>query len=364
MNPDTRSPIELSRRQEQILALIIRTYTDSPEPVSSKQLVESHQLDVSSATVRNEMARLEEYGLIAAPHKSAGRIPTADGYRYFVRRLLPNGELVETERNHISNRFRELPSVVEHWLREAATTLARTARTASLVTPPIAQTNRFKHIELISIQGRLALMVLVLQDGTVHQRMLNLAEPVPQPELSDAADRINGLCVNLRANAIRLKSLGLPMLEREVTEIAADLMDSTQQVQIVYRKGLSEIISTFPDSEGAQQAVRVFEERAFLSMILSDVLQETDGSPDVQVMIAGEGRWDEINRLSIVMTHYGVPGHMTGTMAVLGPTHLNYGRAISAVRHVSGLMTDMLVNLYEPGEDSAQPSLRDGGDAR
>ncbi len=346
---------ELSVRQEQILTLIIQAYTSNPEPVGSKHLVEAYNLSFSSATIRNEMAVLDDLGYISAPHKSAGRVPTTRGYRYFVRRLIDGGDLSGYEQKSIEKKLQSLPLATEQWMRLAASVLSRTAQTASIVTPPIAETSRFKHVELISIRGRLVLMVLVLHGGTVHQRMLNLAEPVPQERLTEVAGRVNQLCLDLYANQIRMKSVQLPLLEREVTELVADVMEraDSNQVRIVYREGLSDLIGAFADSgEGAQQAVRLFEERAFLSMVLGDLLNTTGGTASddgVKVVVAGEGHYEELDRLSMVLSRYGVPGQMRGAVGVLGPTHLNYGRAISTVRYVSSLMTNMLVDLY--GED-------------
>ncbi|MBI5670025.1 MAG: heat-inducible transcription repressor HrcA [Chloroflexi bacterium] len=352
---DTQLP-ELTRRQEEILSLIVRTYTQSPEPVSSKYLAENCGLNVSSATIRNEMAVLEDLGYVVAPHTSAGRIPTESGYRYFVKRLLDNGELSPSEQARISERFQGAAPATEQWMRATATTLARTARTAALVTAPMAETNRFKHLELISIQGRLVLMVLVLHGGAVHQQMLTLAEAVGQSRLSEVANQINTLCQGLTANDVRLKAVSMPVLEREIIDLAADLIEKSDanHMQLVYRDGLSEVISTFDNSEGAQQAVRVFEERAFLNTILNEIL--TPLVNHVQVVIAGEGRWEEMRHLSMVFSRYGIPGQMSGAVGVLGPTRLDYGRAISAVRYVSHLMTDMLVSLYESGDLADHPA--------
>ncbi|MBC7869263.1 MAG: heat-inducible transcription repressor HrcA [Chitinophagaceae bacterium] len=353
---------ELTRRQEEILTLVIHAYTNKREPVSSQRLVDTANLGLSSATIRNEMSVLEELGYIAAPHSSAGRIPTENGYRYFVRRLITDGELSQPEQKHIAEKFHTLPMATEQWMRFAATVLARTAQTASIVTAPIAETSRFKHLELIGIQGRLVLMVLVLQGGVVHQRMLNLAEPVPQVKLAEAAVRINTLCVDLFSNQIRMKSVQLSLLEREVAELAAELMEHADdnQVRFIYRDGLSDVIGEFADGEGTQQAVRVFEERAFLDMILADFLNPMmDG---VKVIVAGEGRMDEISQLSMVLSRYGIPGQISGALGVIGPTHINYGRAISTVRYVSSVMTNMLVGLYGDEAGEAPPSHHDGID--
>lgn len=355
---DTQLP-ELTKRQEDILSLIIRSYTQTPEPVSSKFLVENSSLNVSSATIRNEMAALEELGYIAAPHTSAGRVPTENGYRYFVKRLISVVDLSSTERTRIAEKFQGSPLATENWMRLAATILARTANSAALVTPPIAETSRFKHLELIAIQGRLVLMVLVLHGGAVHQQMLNLHEAVPQPQLSDVASRINALSEGLNANELRMKGVQLQLLEREVIDLAAELMEraDTNQVRLIYRDGLSEIISTFQNNEGAQQAVRVFEERAFLNMILDEMLTPNHNS--VQVLIGGEGRWEELRHLSMVLSRYGIPGQVSGTVGVLGPTHINYGRAISTVRYVASLMTDALTTMYEIPDGKAGESEKE-----
>lgn len=351
---------ELTGRQEKILALIVRAYNENPEPVGSKYLVDTYALEFSSATVRNEMARLEELGYISAPHTSAGRIPTALGYRYVVRDLLGGNALSISEQHYIERRFNELPAALDQWMREAATVLARTAHTASLVTPPLPETSKFKHLELISIQGRLALLVLVLDAGAVHQRMLSLAEPVSQAVLSESADRINAVAKDLSANQIRMKIRQFNELEREVAEIAADLIDKASHPtgRVLYRDGLSEIIHSFPDTKGAEQAVRVYEERAMLEMILNEILapMADDETRDVRVVIAGDGR-EEMNQLSLVLSRYGLPGQIRGTLGVLGPMNINYGRAISAVRKVSGMMTDMLADLYEDNDKPDSENL-------
>jgi len=343
----------LSKRQEDILACIVQAYSEKPEPISSKYLVETYDLNFSSATVRNEMSQLEDMGYIVSPHTSSGRVPTADGFRYFVRRLLQTRKLTTNEQSMITERVGTLQSGMEQWMRRTATLLARTVQSVSIVTPPVSQTNTFKHIELISIQGRLVLMVLVLNSGSVHQRMLTLAEPVPQNKLAEAAKRINELCIDFDARQVKLKSINLPMLEREVAELVAELMEHADNniVRVIYRDGLSRIIDDFSDEKGAQQAIRVLEEQTVLNALVNDLLEtlpeSTQDDNDVQVVIAGDGRYDDLSRLTMILSCYGEPGKISGAVGVLGPTHINYGRAISTVRYVSNLMTDVLSTLYQ-----------------
>ena len=205
-------------------------------------------------------------------------------------------------------------------------------------------------------------MVLVLNSGSVHQRMLTLAEPVPQSKLGAAAKRVNETCADMGAQQVRLRSINLPMLEREVAELTAELIENVDnnRARFIYRDGLSQIIESFADEEGAQQAIRILEEHTVLNALLSDLLDQLppdEGEQvDVQVVIAGDGRYEDLSRLSMVLSRYGDPEKMSGAVGVLGPTHINYGRAISTVRYVSNLMTNVLATLYQDGVD-------DGGQA-
>ncbi|GAB4444796.1 MAG: heat-inducible transcriptional repressor HrcA [Anaerolineae bacterium] len=356
---DATNPLsaELTARQEHILGLIVREFISSAAPVSSKQLVDDYSLNVSSATVRNEMARLEALGLIYAPHTSAGRVPTEAGYRYFVQHLSSDSELPLDERRMIRHQFHQARHDVEQWLRLAASVLARTVQGASLVTPPHAETNRLQHLELIHTQGRLVLMVLVLRGGDVRQEMLTLAEPVPQEALSQAAERINDVAAGLTAHEIHTKATQLPLLEREVAEVAADVIERADQLPTrhVYYHGLTEMLAAFKEeSVGALQAVRLLEEHTFLDGILSEALGPNIGG--VRVVIAGEGRWEELSHCSMVLSRYGVSDQATGALGVLGPVRMRYGRAVSTVRYVAGLMSDLLLDVY--GEVNSETGPR------
>ncbi|MDZ4768428.1 MAG: heat-inducible transcriptional repressor HrcA [Chloroflexota bacterium] len=357
MNSDESHLPELTRRQEEILAYIVKAYTDTPEPVSSKYLVERFNLTYSSATIRNEMVALEELGAIQQPHTSAGRVPTEMGYRYFVKRLLMDrdGDSLDTRDQHwIDERLKSAPVASEQQMTQAASALARVAGTAALVTQPQGAVGRFKHIELIAVQGRLALMVLVLQGGSVHQQMLTLAEALMQPRLSETSARLNANLPNLSAGEVRARSVALTLLDRDIAEIAADAMAraDSQGAGPVYGDGLTEMVRLFPGSEGAQQAIRVIEERAFLNMILQEMM--TPMLNQVQVVVAGNGNWEELSHLSMVLSRYGVEGQISGAVGVLGPTNINYERAIRVVSYVSTLMSAMLVGALAPPEDESQ----------
>ncbi|MGQ9851407.1 MAG: heat-inducible transcriptional repressor HrcA [Aggregatilineaceae bacterium] len=335
----------LTERQERILSLIVREYIRTGQPVGSKTLVERFGLNISSATVRNEMGVLEEHGLIYAPHTSAGRVPTRQGLRYFVHRLLTAANLPLQERQRIAREFASATLNVDEWPRIAAMVLSRTARTAALVTPPRPVENQFKHLELISTQGRLVLMVLVLQGGVVHQQVLTLAEPVPQAVLSHTAHILTASCVGLTAEQVQARARQQPdALTREIAELVAEAMRQTNQqaARDVVRYGLSESLSSFTDDE-AQQMVRVLEEEDLLEDILREML--APNQPDLRILVGGEGRWESLSHLSMVLGRYGTR-QAHGALGVLGPTRMRYGRAISAVRYVAGLMSGLLDDVY------------------
>src|SRR5512140_2804721 len=184
---------ELTERQKLLLALIVRDYTETAQPVGSARLVEHYKVNLSSATVRNEMAALTEMGYLRQPHTSAGRVPTEDGYRVFVGQMVNQAELPRSIQQTITHQFYQSRPDIDEWMTLAASVLAHQSQAVSMVTAPHPEQARFKHVELISTQGRQVLMVLVLTGGEVSQQILTLAEPVQQERLSQSAARLNPL---------------------------------------------------------------------------------------------------------------------------------------------------------------------------
>lgn len=340
--------MELTGRQTTILGLIIREYVDSAIPVSSKGLQEKYGLPFSSATIRNEMAALADRGLIRQPHTSAGRVPTEEGYRYFVRQVMGEVELPLAEQNTISHQFHQAGPEVSQWMQLAASVLSQHARGAGLITLPQSASVHFKHVELIATQGRQVLMVLVLLGGEVRQQMLSLAEPAPQEQLSEAAAHINAAFVNLDSDARRAAAARLSSFEKEIMRLIADVMKPGVAAQTgdIYYDGVSRVLAEpeFAESDAALHARRVLEEKAFLKEFLAKVLSPNIGS--VQVVIGGEGDWEELKDCSMVLARYGVTNVATGALGVLGPTRMAYGRAVSTVRYVAELMTDLMEETY------------------
>ena len=332
---------QLTERQEMILGLVVRNYIETGSPSGSKTLVVQHNLNVSSATVRNEFVTLTEMGYITQLHTSAGRVPTENGFRYFVQKLLGEFHLPVHEQQMIRHQFHQARLDLDQWLRLAAAILARTSLGASFVTTPRPTSNRFKHVQLISTQGRLVLMIVVLYGGEVKQQMLTLAEPITQARLSAVADRLNYLFPDSTAVDFKNQMNQLDTLETDIAILVQDVLNraDAKAVGNFYRDGLMNIV----ENEDTRQAVRVLEERTLLASVLSETKSDERG---VQVVIGGEGRWEELRDCSLILSRYGVTDEFSGTVAVIGPTRMAYGRNVAAVRYVADLMSGFVYEYY------------------
>ena len=343
---------DLTERQKSILMLVIRDYIETAQPVGSKALVERYHLDLSSATVRNELSALDELGYLRQPHTSAGRVPTEEGYRFFVGQMMHQAELPQAVQHTITHQFYQARPDVDQWMTLAASVLAHQSQGVSVVTAPHAEQVRFKHVELISTQGRQVLMVMVLAGGEVSQQILTLAEPVSQERLSLTAAHLNGLLSGLAVDAISKLPGRADALDQDLlTLIVQDMRRAAESVSgNIYTDGLTNVLSEpeFAESDDARRALRLFEERSILQDLLA---RSTTGSMvgGLQVVIGGEGGWEELRQCSMVLARYGVPGLATGMLGVLGPMRMSYAKAIPTVRFVAGLLSD-LVNDTISGE--------------
>jgi heat-inducible transcriptional repressor len=343
---------ELTERQKTLLLLIIRDYIESAQPVGSKRLGEHYHLSLSSATIRNEMAVLTEMGYLRQPHTSAGRVPTEEGYRYFVSQMMNQAELPESVQATISHQFHQSRPDIDQWMTLAASVLAHQSQGVSVVTAPHTEEAKFKHVELISTQGRQVLMVLVLVGGEVSQQILTLAEPVSQERLSQTAARLNALLAGVAVDTIAMLPARSDALDQDIlTLIVQDMRQIGERVSgEIYTDGLSNVLSEpeFSESDEARRALKLFEK----GPVLQDLLARTTTNSNVgglQVLIGGNGEWEELRQCSMVLARYGVPGLATGTLGVLGPMRMSYARTIPTVRFVAGLLSN-LVNDTISGE--------------
>jgi len=351
---------ELTKRQELVLAFVVREHMRTAAPVGSKTLVERYDLGVSSATIRNDFARLEGLGFLAQPHASAGRVPTESGYRYFVENLMAERELPLPQRRRIRHQFHQLGLELDQWLHLSAAVLAETTRNAALVTAPRSSQARFKHLELISTYGNAVLLVLVLEDGSVKQQGLLTDETFTQEELSGIAERLSKDCYGLTTTQIRAKDPGVTVFEKRVMSLIVESMSECDQLLSLeaYHEGLGHLLSQpeFGNPDSARAVLRFLESNTLAQQVLPQALR----SEGVMVIV-GSGGWLDIDSYGLVLSRYGVAEEIIGALGVLGPMRMQYERVIPAVRYLAGLLSDLVWNLFGPSQQRQarrQPDMR------
>jgi heat-inducible transcriptional repressor len=340
-----QSQASLTPRQQAILKLIVHEFVQSGRPVGSKTLTERYSIGYSPATIRNEMAELEAAGYIQHLHTSGGRVPTDVGYRYFVHNLMGAVELPAGEQIMISHQFRQATDHLEGWMDLAATVMAEIAGNVSVVTAPRTAIAKLRHLELISLQPRIVLLILVTFESTVRQVMIHVPETVDQPDLSRLADVLAHELRGLSSDEIAGRLSGIdPVALAVVEQIVATLhtLDSADQTAIRH-SGIENILGQPDVLDGDLQSVMgLLRGGGFLSAVLPQLGRD----PDVQVFIGDQGLPDEFRRFGVVVATYGVDDVVTGVLGVLGPMRMSYWRSISTVRYMSRLMSDLMADLY------------------
>lgn len=334
----------LSERRASLLNLIVQDYVDTAQPVGSKALGNKHGLDVSPATIRIEMARLEEDGFISQPHTSAGRVPSDKGYRYYVESLMSEESLPWAEREMIRHQFHQAERAMEQWFQLAAAVLAHSVSNFAVVTSPRSKETRLRHVQLVPLQEMSALCVVVLNEARIRQQVLGFREPVDQSQLTAAANRINEAYSGFSATELRAAPLPESELEAATVRVASDLMEQESiALGDVFRDGVREVLSQpeFARSERILELIDVLEQRTLSSAIPVRELA-VDG---ISVVIGSENTHEAMRECSIVVARYGQDGGPSGVVAVLGPTRMRYSRTIPTVRFLSSVLGDLVAQI-------------------
>lgn len=356
----------LSARKEVILRALVEQYVRTAEPVGSKvlsdRLAAIYGAGYASATVRNELSALEEDGLIYQPHVSAGRVPTDLGYRYFVERLMVESQLALEEQRLIGHQFFQVQRQLDEWVRLTASVMAQALQSAAIITPPRSAVTQIKHFELLSLHESLALMVLVLEDGSVQQERLGLDEPYRQEDLAHIARRFNELFSGADAEALVRAAARLePNLtpdERLVIDSLARLLGQASLLlpDAVYHEGLANLLRRDEFAHGDPERIREVVDALERHRFLPDIAPRVMAGEGVQVIIGSETGSGAMKDMSVVAARYGAPGRPGGLLGIVGPTRMQYGRAIAVVRHMTQVLNDLLAEAYtETFETGAGP---------
>jgi heat-inducible transcriptional repressor len=336
----------LSNRSAIILKSIVEHYIDRAAPVPSQSIIHSYGLEVSSATIRNEVMQLEKEGYIIRPHTSAGSIPSDKGYRFYVE-TLNNIRLPVNQQRLVGHLFHQIETRLGEWAKLTATILAYLSQNMAVVATAKAIRPVFKHLELLNLQDNTALIVLVLHGARVRQQLLTFTGAVSQEELSIASNKLNSLLTGLTSLQIEDQKLTtLSDAEKQAVDAVLAIMKAEDAVtyEETYMEGLQFIFNQ-PEFTGPQQAltlVDLIEQKNLMRLIHPHAFDE----PGVHVIIGQENESRSIHNLSVILSQYGLPGEAVGCIAVIGPTRMHYINSIASVGYLSDVLTKLIARLY------------------
>ena len=338
----------LDERAKSLLKTLVERYIADGQPVGSRTLSRASGLELSPATIRNVMADLEELGLIASPHTSAGRVPTARGYRIFVDTMLtarPPGPL-DMQADVAAAHGQLQPDLPQRVIANAAQLLSNLSSFVGVVTTP-RRSNVFHHIEFLRLGERRVLLIMVAPDGDVQNRVIVTAKDYSQAELVEATNYLNANYAGLTIEAVRerlqneveaLRGEIAALMQAAVDAGSQALQDADEQVVVSGERNLLAVQDFGHDLGNLRKLFDLFEQKTQLMRLL-DVSSRAEG---VRIFIGGESRTVPYEELSVVSAPYEVDGRVVGTVGVIGPTRMPYDRMIQIVDITSRLVGNAL----------------------
>ncbi|MGH3516665.1 MAG: heat-inducible transcriptional repressor HrcA [Haloechinothrix sp.] len=332
-------------RRFEVLRAIVADYVSNHEPVGSKAIVDRHNLGVSSATVRNDMAALEDEGYITQPHTSAGRIPTDKGYRFFVDRLSEVKPLSPAERRAIQN-FLEGAIDLEDVVRRSVRLLAQLTRQVAIVQYPTLTNSTVRHVEVVLLTPARLMLVVITGSGRVDQRTVDLGDVITESNVGRLRNVLNSTLSGHRLAEAAARVAELPDqapadLRDAMLRIATVLVDSLvehpeERLVLGGTANLTRNVSDFPGS--LRQVLEALEEQ----VVVLKLLAAAGGPGAVTVRIGEENEDEQMRSTSVVSIGYGTDDTLLGGMGVVGPTRMDYPTTIAAVRAVANYVGHIL----------------------
>jgi heat-inducible transcriptional repressor len=334
----------LSARQQAILSYIVEHYVAGATPVSSLSITASGSLAVSSATVRNEVSVLEEHGYITHPHSSAGSVPCDKAYRLYVENVAATNQSTEPSgtRDSVRVKLSHARMDAESWSSTAAEELARMVDNLAVATPPRSAESRVRRIELVPLEGLLAMMIVVLEHTRLRRHMLHLTQPTDADELARSANRVRDLVEGHTRRQLTEVHMDLSPLEQDILDTTILVLEQEDKnlFRDHYLDGLRNLLSQpeFAENSRIRELVEGFED----GTLAQAVLEEMPDGATLRVVIGDENRGDVLRPLSVVIGRYGGPGGVAGAIAAVGPTRMRYAHTIARVRLMTSVMSEMV----------------------
>jgi heat-inducible transcriptional repressor len=336
----------LSDRAQLLLKMLVERYIIDGQPVGSRALSRYSGLDLSPASIRNVMADLEEMGFIASPHTSAGRVPTARGYRFFVDTLLTLRPLDRLEISHLEEQLHT--DNTQKLVASASQILSDLTRFAGVVVTPRSSAG-FRHIEFLRLSEKRILLILVTPEGDVQNRIIFTERSFTPPELAEAGNILNQKYAGLTFDEVKKRvNEELKQLHQDMTRLMTAALDagsqaaseSAEDVVISGEGNLLEVQELSSNMESLRRLFDLFERRTTLLQLL-DVSSRAHG---VQIFIGGESGLTPLDECSVVTAPYEVDGKVVGAVGVIGPTRMAYERVIPIVDITAKLLSSALAN--------------------
>lgn len=346
----TEETPRLDKRKQQVLFALVREYVDTAQPVGSAVLARKYRLGFSPATVRHELAALEELGYVVQPHISAGRIPTDKTYRLYVDSLSGQQGLTEDESASIGRYYAMLRREVDGLMRETSALMSRLTRSMSIVLAPTLGHSRLRHVDLVPMGGWRVMVVLITDTGRVVNSLIDFERDIGPDEVGRMEGHINRHLIGLDLPAMRrqrLRLYALPAAEHELLGRVVDTIINIlteEQESRVFLGGTANLLRQ-PEFEHSAEATGVLdlvERSAALLQLIGDALE----LHKVKVLIGHENVLPDAENIAVVATGYGVGDEPYGSVGLLGPTRMDYERAISVVRCIADNLSRTLATLH------------------
>ena len=337
---------QLSDRAKRILEAVIEDYIATAEPVGSRSITRNHELALSPATVRNVMSDLEEMGLLTSPHTSSGRIPTDKAYRLYVNSILEVKHIARDNRQEIQRRCRLAGKDMGQVLKETSRLLSTTSSYMGVVMAPRLAANVFHQIEFVKLSSRRILAIMVSQNGTVQNRLIQTEEEIVQEDLVRMANYLNELLQGLTIAQVRERLLQEMQSEkvRYDSMMSKALSLSEQTISTdgpeLFIEGQANILEQpeFADAAKMREIFRTFEQKS----VLLDLLDRSMQAEGVHIFIGSESHLLKMESMSLITSTYMTGKDTVGVLGVIGPTRMGYGRVIPIVDYTAKLISRLL----------------------
>ncbi len=346
--------MDMNDRKIRILQAIIHDYIQTGDPVGSRTISKKYDLGVSSATIRNEMADLEDLGLIVQPHTSAGRIPSDKGYRLYVDNLMQRPDITPDIDQIVSTMLKQKINTIDSILEETARLISMMTQYATVVSSPTIAQTKIKHLQLVPVDERSVALVIVTDANIVRHHVLRTNKVLDANLCSILTTIINEGLGGASLSEIseeKVKILETRMFEygSMAEELVGVIVNTLQMEDIpnVFTQGMMNILNfqEFNDIGKAKQVLEVLEQKPYLIKLLDD-----QHNQPVTIRIGEETGVEEMKDCSIITTTYRIGNLNLGTIGIIGPTRMQYGQVVSLLEHISGHIQNMLIDF----DDSTQ----------